>query len=210
MADERLNRARALLIAYPDWGRRKVNAQLKKEFGVGLRAATIGHIALELERPASMRAQLRVAGFLPWERKVLGDFVTHEQRPYIKQAISDRFLFFQQSQARGLTKRQYAYAIRKLYKEKGWLVLPTATKRRAGTPDPYALLRYYRNKSIESGEYIPPVKPKRKPYDKGDVRAQGARWRRKQKDLKTFRERLKDVGEVVYNPITKRYEVEYL
>lgn len=39
--EERLARAKALIIQHPDWGRIKVNKQVRKEFGIGLRTIDV-------------------------------------------------------------------------------------------------------------------------------------------------------------------------
>ena len=39
--EERLTRAKQLIIAHPEWGRVKVNKELRKEFGIGLRTIDV-------------------------------------------------------------------------------------------------------------------------------------------------------------------------
>lgn len=180
--DKRISRAKELLIGYPDRGRRWVNQQLREEFGKGLRARTVGQIALALGRPASLRAQLRVVGFLPFERKILRDFCTGDSRTYLRNAIAERQQLFWRAQTEQWTTAKYRQVIRGLYKSRGWVVSPGATVRKAqiGKADPFAMLRDYRDRSIQKGEYIPPLKVKRKPSDKGNVAAQRARYKAKQ------------------------------
>lgn len=55
---ERVYRANQLIIEYPGWGRRRINAQLRVEFGRGLRDASVD----ALTRP---KRELRKAGITP-------------------------------------------------------------------------------------------------------------------------------------------------
>jgi len=209
----RQERARELLILYPTWGRRGVNAQLKTEFGKGLRWSTIGRIAMELGRPASLRAQLVVAGFSPRERHIINKLISGGAKNYIRDCIADRLKLKLEAQERGLTRAQYWRLVRRHYFDKGWVTPPLNRKGEpnpnAGKPDIHVMMRYFRRQATQPEDYIP--KPHHKPYrmlDKATVLAQKAKDRARAKARKTARERLGEIGKVVeYEP--GKFRVEY-
>lgn len=181
----RQERAKELLILYPDWGRRQVNAQLKQEFGKGLRWSSIDVLSRGLGRPASLKAQLRVVGFSPRERRIIGKFISGGAKNYIKDMIADRLKLKLQAEKLGLTRRQFWVMVRRHYYEMGWLTPKTATEKnkdRIGKPDVFAMLRYFRHQASVPEDYAP--KPHHKPYrllDKVTVLAQKAKYRAKKR-----------------------------
>lgn len=179
----RTERARELLILYPDWGRRQVNAQLKEEFGKGLRWSSIDAISRQLGRPASLRAQLVIVGFSPRERRIIGKFIRGGAKNYVKDCIADRLKLRLKAEKQGLTRRQFWYIVRLHYYDKGWVTPKTSeNKARIGKPDIYVMLKWFRRRATIPEDYAP--KPHHKPYrllDRATVLAQKAKYRVKER-----------------------------
>jgi len=92
------------------------------------------------------------------------------KQPYIRQIRVDRRELAREVRKLGLPHRkalaELRWRVRKVYEINGWA-------------DAYAMIRWYRERAIDRGEYTPPVK-KRPRLNKGDVAAQKKRWRARQ------------------------------
>ena len=62
----RLARAKALIIAHPSWGRARVNKELRKEYGVGLRTIDVQRLkeATLIGRPKASTGRKSVESIL--------------------------------------------------------------------------------------------------------------------------------------------------
>lgn len=148
---------------------------------------------------------LRKAGFLPFEAKefIRTSRMTEKGKikvtpppltiPYIKEMIRSRAKALRQAQREGVPIQDYINSIEDFYRDESFLDAD-------GSPDFWQYFRDIRDKAIDRGEYVPPLKKKPRPLDKGDVKAQKARYRAKQKAKPP------PVGEVIFNPKTGRYE----
>jgi len=96
------------------------------------------------------------------------------KQPYIRQIRIDRRKLIREVKKLGLSRRkaltELRWRVRKVYEINGWA-------------DAYAMMRWYRERAIDRGEYVPPVK-KRARLDKGNVAAQKKRWRARQERRK--------------------------
>lgn len=128
------------------------------------------------------------------------------KQPYIRRMRVDRRELVRGVKKLGLSRRkaliELRWQIRKVYEINAW-------------PDAYAMMRDYRNRAIERGEYIPPPARKRPRLSKGNVRAQKERYRARQARRKEDRTGVrydsegKVIGHVEYNPETGRFEARY-
>lgn len=131
---ERIYRARQIIIENPTWGRRKINAQLRSEFGVGLRDATIDKInkpyreakkevpEIKGIRPVRSMVQqaMKLAGFLSFEvhgvqgsnALGLGEVAPDPKHPTFRQTLErmirirqrEYYPFVNRGKARGWSK----------------------------------------------------------------------------------------------------------
>jgi len=153
---DRLHRARQLNIIHPHWGRRKINAQLREEFGTGLRDAVVDRITShtramreagispEIKEPKPKKYMLprlmKRYGFLPLEiygvegspAKPLGEIMPDAHHP-----------LFRRTMERILTNRRDMYfAFLRRAEWEGWSRAKTATRWRR------RILNYYRKGSF--------------------------------------------------------------
>jgi hypothetical protein len=135
--------------------------------------------------------------FLRWERSGykreggLRQFLKQEQsRPYIRQLVADRYVLYHQYQQQGWTRAQYLKAIRTDYIAKDCFYgTPDKDGKQKRLKSPIsALIRRYRDKAVESGEYIIPVRPHHV-ANKGNILAQKQRYRNREKQSTTQRDR---------------------
>jgi len=119
--------------------------------------------------------------------------------PYIRQIRIDRRELARKVRKLGLPERkalaELRWRVRKVYEINGWA-------------DAYAMMRWYRERAIDRGEYIPPVK-KRARLDKGNVATQKKRYNEKQKIKRAwlkYVESGENLGQVAYNPETGKFE----
>lgn len=93
---------------------------------------------------------------------------------YLQALIKSRRLYVGKLRKRGLSTEQITEKIYNIYRRKGWL-------NNEGNPDVWQLLRAYRKRDIELGEYFPfKRKPKNhKPFTKEDIDRQRQNLNRK-------------------------------
>ena len=155
-------------------------------------------------RRQNRRSRLSSEGFTRREAYDLSQFLF--KQPYIRQMRKDRRELVRNVLKQGLskaeTRTELRWQIRKIYEINGW-------------KDAYAMLRDYRNRSIERGEYQPPPPKKRPKLDKGNVAAQKKRYQaRKSAESKgrtgvQFDSRGEVIGWVEYSQETGRFEARY-
>jgi len=129
---------------------------------------------------------LRYAGFLPFEaiELVRTSRMTPSGKikitpvplniPYVKEMIRDRARAFRVAKRQGVDIQDYIFSVEEMYRENGYLTPE-------GLPDFWQYFRDVRDKAIDRGEYIVPLRRKPRLLDKGDVKAQKARYREKRK-----------------------------
>lgn len=200
--EARIQRAREIFFERPEIGRREVNVILRREFGVGLRDATLGYIGHELNRPAALKGRLYTKAFTRNERKAFRKFLDRGNPPYVRDAINHRWEMYRdlgwQAKKDGKSFAQFLHEFRAFckqeYKDKGWSATTTTrTKdnprgRVKGYPDPYEMLRDFRNRSIDEGEYDKPEDESPK-TNKGNIKAQKRRYQEKQSAKSQIRQR---------------------
>ncbi|MDD4877038.1 MAG: hypothetical protein PHQ86_07940 [Dehalococcoidales bacterium] len=121
-------------------------------------------------------------GFLDSEAREFAKQYTMQQMrttPYLQNLIRWRGLYVSGLRKRGLTNKQIIDRLRKLYIDRGW------------EKDPWKMLKDFRKKAIDEGEYKPPPHkgshhPKGSGWSVGDRKAQKSR--RKSKHLEDIRE----------------------
>lgn len=184
-------RAIEIIRANPAYGRRKVAKELRTEYGVALRDATI----LSLQRKvfpypkqhveAVRAARLKKEGYLPFEYNQIKKqifkntgFMVKER----KERSKDYKNFIAEMQAKGFKKRvitkEWRDKIIDRYQDEGWLLAD-------GKLDPWQMFRDIRADAIKAGEwedtprYLKSHRKWRDKRDKGDVKSQRARFREK-------------------------------
>lgn len=94
--------------------------------------------------------------------------------PYIRSLLLSRRRSIMNWRNAGYTDRNIQGAIANLYYRNQWLTPD-------GKFDPWQMLKKYRRDSINSGDYVPPKKPKHRGVSKGDVDGQRLRARAREK-----------------------------
>lgn len=112
------------------------------------------------------------------------DFTKHDPSVYIRRMMKSRRQTHINLYRYGYSIREIEDYIYKHYADMGWLY-------RNGAPNPFAMLEYYRQKSMDYGEYFPKARRhgrgKGRSLSRGDVKAQKARAKaRKQKGEISF------------------------
>ena len=183
----RIDRAKQLIIATPDITKRSLQSRLKTEFGTGLRDSTRRELLQKANTKGVLKARVNSAAFVPHERKILRERLRAGNPSYVAAAINHRAALMAKAKAAGKTKAQFKAMIRKDMKDNGWIVAKKVkigekgreAGRRHGQADMYAMLRHFRDKAIDEGEYVPKVKPRAK-TDKGNIAVQKERYAEKQ------------------------------
>lgn len=128
-------------------------------------------------------------GFLPFEYRELSmQYTTSQLRslPYLHNLMRSRRLFVSNLRKRGYKDSEIRDRVYALYDKKDWLT--------DGKPDIWKLLRTYRKKAIDTGDYIAPKRKgshhKDKGVSKGDVEEQ--RQRRKERSKTRERDEMND------------------
>lgn len=139
---------------------------------------------------------LKTEGFLPREAQQLSEFKF--KYVYIALMRKERQEFMRNNNLIGKSITTIARAIKQLYEVKGWT-------------DAYAMMRDYRQQTIDEGGYSEQPKGKRKPTQKGDVVAQKRRYKeRKERDRRNYYDRYDTQGNVIghtrFNYTTKKFE----
>ncbi len=125
-------------------------------------------------RRQARRDVLIKEGFAKFEARALSsEFLSS---PVIKLARKARRDRQRDWNKQGLSQAARRRDVAKLYTTNKWLIDPTKSKTRkgiAGQADPWALFRATRQKAIDSGEYIPPKRPKkvRKGLDRDQIKS---------------------------------------
>lgn len=137
--------------------------------------------------------KLRGEGFTRGEAYSLSQFKF--KHPYIRLMRQERRAMKREAKTQDLTIREFRDNVSGMYDERGW-------------KDAFAMMRYYRGKSIELGRYEEPISRKRRPADKGNVRAQKERYKAKRKTNKyeVYDEQGRVKGHIRFNYTTKRFE----
>lgn len=116
-------------------------------------------------RRQSRKWWLLQAGFLKQEAHTLSSMPS-KKIPYFKMMVQERKSELKVAMQEGWTQYEFKNYILKKYFDNGWLIKETAVTRTKswGKPDPWAMLRWYRDRFIEKypDEYIPPPKKKKK------------------------------------------------
>ncbi len=183
---ERIDYASDLILRNPNVSKRGLQSAVKSEFGIGLSDTTRRSLLQKANTPAVLRARLNTPAFTRYERRVLRKVIHRSSNAsYVVKAINERFTRAKDARDAGLTKQEFLRQMRREAKEQGYLA--TETTRTKDKPDGTVrgqidwlkLLRDSRDRDIDRGEYIP--KPRQKPRtDRGDLRAQKARYQDKQ------------------------------
>lgn len=183
----RIARATELARADPSISKRRLQNKIKSEFGVGLSDAARRQVLERANSPNVLRARLRNrTAFTHHDAVVLRSVLRRTgATPYLVQAINQQWITGHELWKEGLSHQEIRRELKRRAKDAGLIATKrTATRERPdgtirGGVDWWKLLRRLRDAAIDQGEYVPV--PKAKPRtDKGDVKAQKARWRDKQ------------------------------
>lgn len=137
---------------------------------------------------ARQKEALSRAGFEAWEiqeilssyGRISRNYALGRQDPaiYLQKAIKARRLYVGNLQRKGFSPAEIHKSILKLYDKKGWMTHPKNLKVPGKRRDPMSMIREYRKKDIESGDYRRPKKKgSHHPLKKHDVERQGQRRR---------------------------------
>lgn len=142
--------------------------------------------------------KLRAEGFTRAEAQAMSEFKF--KQPYIRLMRIYRRDLVRGVIRLGLSKRASLKELRdqidSVYEINGW-------------KDAYAMMRDYRERAIDRGEYVPPPRRKRQLIDKGDVRRQKlrAKARKERGSISSqYDSEGKLIGDVGFNPRTGRFE----
>ena len=143
--------------------------------------------------------KLKSEGFTGAEAQVLSEFKF--KQPYLTLMRRDRKRLVDEVVALDLSKTRTLATLRswidQVYVANGW-------------EDAYVMLRDYRQRAIDKGDYIPPPIRKRKPTSKGNLERQKlkAKARRERGAISSqYNAQGNLIGDVVYNPQTGLYDV---
>jgi hypothetical protein len=180
------------VLQHPDTSKRVLQAKLKETYGVGLRDEIVRKVLQESNTPNMLRYRLNTRAFTPLERRELKDFLRRGNPPYLALTINHRYAMYRQigesMKKGGYTFREFIREYRRIVKQEAgknsWLIVkPTPegykSGRRRGMVDIFKMLQDFRDKSIDSGEYIPLPKKKTK-TSRGNLKAQKLRYHVKQ------------------------------
>ncbi len=144
------------------------------------------------------RDVLKREGFTGAEAQAMSEFKF--KQPYIRLMRVDRRELVRGVRRLGLSKRASLRELRdqvdRVYEINGW-------------KDAYSMMRDYRERAIDRGEYVPPPRRKRQPIDKGDIRRQKLRAKaRKERGAisSQYDSQGRLIGDVVFNPRTGKFE----
>lgn len=183
---ERIARAEQIVLADPNVSKRVLQTQLRSEYGIGLSDTARRQVLQRANTPGVLRARVSTPAFTRNERIVLRRIIRRTgSTPYLARAINERFTSARAARDAGDTRRDFMRRARDEAKDRGYIA--TRTTRTKKTPDGtvrgqvdwWKLLRDYRDKDIDRGDYVPKIRPKPK-TDKGDLAAQKARYQDRQ------------------------------
>ncbi len=188
---ERIELAKQIIHKHPEYGRRLVARDLRKETGGALRDSVILSLQREIfPIPVSMERKRRIRykqkGFLPFEAKeisrqvlVRADFLAKERNKRER----DHIRFVKRFVAEGGTKsnanKAWRDSILDRYAAEGWQL-------EDGTNDPWQMFRAIRAEAIKLGtwketpRYLKSHRKLRTKLDKGDIKKQRQRYRDRQ------------------------------
>lgn len=157
-------------------------------------------MAFRPRREARKQKMLK-AGFMPFEAQALSK--VPPSTPYFRQMVFRRKLLRNRAQREGWNKAEYNRVVKGLYIDND-LLIPTTTRKRAkskGDADPWAMLRWYKDKYDKMG--VPYESPWRKKKIKQRlVREDEVRRRREAKG------KVKLPGKVVFDKSLGKYVAE--
>ena len=189
---DRIQYAESLILRDSTTSKRGLQSKLKTEFGVGLSDTMRRGLLQKANTPAVLRSRVQTRAFTRNERRILRDFLRRGNPPYLKDVINHRYMMARQAKNQGLTYRQFRRMVKQEAIDHGWLIKRSTrpTKRfpgrKRGQIDILAVLRDFRDSSIEQGDYIPPVRPKPR-TDKGKVKVQKRRYSERQAERERTR-----------------------
>jgi len=143
-------------------------------------------------RRQSRKEKLLRAGFLPFESHTLSE-VSNTKTGYYRKMVKDRRREYRQWQrkaelagwSRTRFEEEYQLFIKNKYLDNKWMIskVPITRKKTVGRADPWGMLKDYRQKDIDSGEYRKAAKKRRREegLDKGKVLEQKARYRERKR-----------------------------
>lgn len=122
--EARIARATELIQDHPTWGKDRVNAEVKKEFGVGLQRIFVAHLKRDLTTPKLTIEQKRERtmvnkGLLPTEAKALSKFPITS--PAMKEYIKERKKLYKEAAKFGVSKASVNAQLRSDWKMDGYI-----------------------------------------------------------------------------------------
>jgi len=182
---ERIARAEQIIRGTPTITKRRLQARLKAEFGIGLADSTRRRLLQNANTAAFLWARLNTPAFTRYDRIVLRSILRRTgSTPYLAEAINNRFVAAKNARDAGISRRDFFRQVKRYAKERGYIAdKTTRTKDRPdgtvkGQIDWWKVLRDLRDREIDRGEYVPKPRPKPK-TDKGNIKAQKARYQDK-------------------------------
>jgi len=119
---EKENRAAELVKQHPIWTRKRVQSQLRKEFGSGLRYEYFGELRGEILSAGAIgehrRRKLMKLGFLPSEAKALSGVALSS--PLMQRYIRERQVAIKVAKEVGMPRKAFSSQIRYQYKMEGF------------------------------------------------------------------------------------------
>lgn len=185
---ERIQYARDLISRNPQTSKRGMQKALVERFGVGLSDTTRRELLREANTPAVLRAKLRSDAFNGYDRVVL-KHVLHRcgNAPYVAALINERYARAKAAVKAGEGRRAFMSRMKSESKKAGYLADKTTRDKDhpdgkvKGQIDWWRVLRDVRRKQVEGGDYAPKIR-RRPRTERGDIKAQRARYREKQSE----------------------------
>jgi len=179
--EERILAAKGIIKADPNISKRRLQHQLRQDFGIGLADTTRRRLLGEANTVPVLLRRASAPCFSRHEARILRKAVRQSGKaPYVVETVNDLYAFAKNLHDQEWTNREIRHAL--LDKLEPYIATKTTrtAKNRDGTKkgqiDIWAMLRDARDRAIAAGDYT----PKQKKRAKGDVAAQKARWKDKQ------------------------------
>lgn len=192
---ERIRRAREIIVTNPEIGKRGLQSQLLREFGVGLSDTMRRSLLRESNVPSVLRARLNNRdAFTAREAKCLRQIIRRTNvTQYLITVINERTERARELFSQGYKRNEIHRILRQEAKESGYLsdkttkikdekgrwVIPVDGQVK-GKIDIWKIVRDERARKIESGEYVVPVKKRKSKSSVQSLSKSRQRYERKQ------------------------------
>ncbi len=177
---ERIAYAQSVVAQSPLIKLRDLRSSIRTKYGAGLSDITLRQAIRTANTIRAVAARVVSPVFSPYERRVLLEWLQHKAPPYVIGVINERYTLAIEAKKQGTTYRQFFRRIYEEAKERGWIITHLTDQRasegcKVGDIDIYRVIRNYRDRSIERGDYIPPARPPHR-TSRDTIRLQKGKW----------------------------------